>query len=146
MSKINPELKDSADQKTWRFEDVFHLGAQLANDSYPERLSEVLEECLPWIAEAIGVSHRRAASMDVEALVEYVSVKRLTGFLICVAMPIRSYFEPDSNSYQFSWGHFRRHWLYGDDLSELLPKIEAWVDEWAEKDRVKSFAAQGATA
>jgi hypothetical protein len=66
MSNINSQLKDSADQKTWRFEDVFHLGAQLANDSYPEKLSEVLEECLPWIAEAIGVSHRRgrAAAED----------------------------------------------------------------------------------
>lgn len=139
MSDINQQLKESADEKTWRFEEVFHLGAQLANDSYPEKLSEALDECAPWMAEAVGVSRKRAAAMGSEAFVEHVWTKRLTGFLVCVAMPIRRYFESDSTSYQFSWGNSRTNWVYGDDLAELLPKIEAWVDEYAEKDRKASL-------
>ncbi|WP_069357896.1 hypothetical protein [Burkholderia cenocepacia] len=133
----NAEITESALQKGWRFEAIFHLGAMSADESLPAALEDALDEEMPDIAMAVGISRRKAFDLDNDGFFEHVRRKRTFGLLVQVATPVREY-TGDGESYFCSWGHYGTHWLYGDDFALLMPKIEAWVNERCADDRKAS--------
>jgi hypothetical protein len=135
---INVLLSRSANENNWRFESMFHLGAIAATaDSFPPLFDQAFDEDAVDIAKAVGIPGKDALDVESEGFIDYLRDHDLTGLLVQVATPIREY-SGDGDSYGFHWGHYRTEWLYGDDFSELLPKIEAWVEEQVDDFRKKS--------
>ncbi|POZ80214.1 hypothetical protein [Burkholderia contaminans] len=136
-TEINGLITESALQTGWRFEAIFHLGAMSPDESLPTALEDALDEEIPDIAVAVGISRRKSLDLDKDEFFEHVRRKHTFGFLVQVATPVRAY-TGDGDSYFCSWGHYRTHWLYGDDLASLMPKIEAWVNDCCADDRKAS--------
>lgn len=136
----NADLLDSALQRGWRFETILHIGGMTADDALPAALDEALDEDILDIAIALGVSDKAASSIERDELLERMRRRRQFGFLACVATPVRTYVA-SSDTYLASWGHYARHWLYAEQLADLLPAIESWVDARNEAARADAAGA-----
>ncbi|AEA65724.1 hypothetical protein KDW40_19185 [Burkholderia cenocepacia] len=138
MSKeLNSKLTESAIDRNWRIETILHVGTMSPDESLPEALERALEDDTLDIALAIGLSRRKALEIDVEALLEHMRHKHAFGLLVNAATPVREY-TGDDGTYFSSWGHYSTQWFYGEDLAEIQPKIEAWVEACCESDRKQS--------
>lgn len=118
------------DEQTARMERVIYIAGALGDGhDLADELKEFLEEVddvdivrlwgtLPdSVAEALRED-------DIEGLCEWLVQKGHLGFLLQMSTPIMRY---DKFGSSFSWGHYRRHWVYGETLEAALHLGFAWV-------------------
>lgn len=58
------------------------------------------------------------------------------GVLMRAESPVYQYTSPSSAN--FSWGHYRTEWVYGDTIIDAARAALAWADAQAEKDKAKA--------
>ncbi|HDR9174417.1 hypothetical protein VI03_24970 [Burkholderia vietnamiensis] len=135
--EVNAQIVDSALQKGWRLEAIFHLGGMTADDAYPTAFEDAVDEDIEDVARVLGVSAGRAATIDRDALFEFARLKGKFGFLVQAATPVRTYLA-DTESYSASWNHYRSKWFYVEELGAAVPAIETWVAKECADDRRRS--------
>uniref|UniRef100_UPI0018EBAF2C hypothetical protein n=1 Tax=Ralstonia sp. ASV6 TaxID=2795124 RepID=UPI0018EBAF2C len=101
----NHQITESALDKGWRFEAIFHLGGMSVDESIPSALEDAISEETTEIAMAVGVSPSKADDIESEELFEHLRRKRMFGLLVQVATPVRR-FEGDDDSCFTSWGYY----------------------------------------
>lgn len=135
--EANSQILEATMQGIWRMDKILHLGGMTGDESLPPALQEALDEDLEEIAIAIGLSKKRAGELDAFELLERIRLRSQWGFLVQAATPVRRYVD-DSDTCQFSWGAYYTRWVYGEDLTSVVPEIQKWVRQCVADDRKES--------
>lgn len=144
LALVSPELASSTDANALIFEqledgaygdapfaikELFHMGVMIPELGKGDRLGETLEDWMcENIAKAMGLTVDWSGEDELkQALIEH----RRFGFLAYVNVPRRI-----GTTDGFSWGHCSLHWVYAEDIQELVLKAalvakEAWAADLA---------------
>lgn len=123
--------------ETTRVEKVIYLaGAMASGDSFSDDLREFFEEededaiesCFGPIPDGVELD-------EPEFVYEWLVDAQKFGFLVQVATPVMK--PLGDGCTQFSWGHYRTEWVYGETLDSAIRLGLAWVAEMRELENTK---------
>ena len=111
-----------------RAETIVHLDSQiLCVDPWGKSATDSLDEFLEEICRAVGAPELIAIENDPWALVDYLRLKEITGFLIQFSTPIPHNF--DGKNYDYSWALCKSIWIYYPTLVGVFNKAIKWQAE-----------------
>jgi hypothetical protein len=85
-------------------------------------------------------------SCDAEELAFQLDRHHLNGLLLHVATPVKNFYDPDSNNFSYSWGHYHTTWVYGTTFDKAWKQAKAWAKEQAAGDKARSLKKKGGAA
>lgn len=134
---MNMNITDLMLDATARVETILHLGAMYTEADAPaeplrdfffQEDAETVTRLFPWFV----APEDDESEIDAEEFLEDAAMRQEFGFLVCMATPVMRHI---GTSARYSWGHYRRHWVYAQTFEDAITQGLAWVADQRVKEK-----------
>lgn len=131
----NREIAQEAFDLGLRVEQILHLAAcegVFESNHLPDPWDDLMDS-LDQHPSCQPLQELHEQSDDLEEFGHQLFHKRLQGFAVQLATPMRRYISEDS--YQYGWGTYYSVWVYADTYTEAWNLGKAWAEQKAKEDK-----------